>query len=292
MQKLLRVFPNPFSALDHQGLPAGTYALDPTHGNGSRGWVGARVDRSPAADGSPKTRPLPQPGDLQKTIRSPDGSTRVVHVDRAPRKRIVFAHDVEVATPVPDLPHYRFGLRGGNLLVGDAATAKIVGVPFTDPKAALKTAATRAIATWTKTYGEPAPVDTWPASLRAVAGLDAPAPPPATVASVLAEIPAAAAAAKQAGEPTFTLASWDPTDAAASGLYAAVVAALTAAGLSQVTEGMTRVGGAATAHSITISLADLAAAQTAAAKKAAATPTVPSWLGGVTPSTADTGATS
>jgi len=274
--KLLRVYPNPFAHLDHQGIPAGTYAFDPIHGHGSRGWVGATVDRS-------KTGPIPTDGDLQMTIRTKTGApSRTVNVDRAPRKRIVFTHAVDAPTPVPDMPHYRFGIRSGDLIIGDAATAAVIGVPFVDPRIALKTAAAKAIAKWEATYSEPPPTATWPPNLRRVAGLEAAAPAAATVATVLAKIPALATAAEAAGEGSFTLATWDPGNTGESALYGAVVGALTAAGLVEVSEGVTRVGGAPKAHSIVVSLADLAQAQAQAAKKVV-TPTVPAWLQVETP---------
>lgn len=185
-EDVLRALPNPFAFLDHKGLPAATFPFDPVHHSPDRRWVGAVVDRSPAADGQPKTRHLPQPGDLRavykpigpngKPLTTPDGKpvVRHVHVDRAPRKRIVWAHAVDVEAPhvLPDTPHYRLGFREGSLIVADRQTAKTLGVPYVEPKVALRAAAEKAIAEWKLAYGEPPPPDDWPPNLRAAAGLD------------------------------------------------------------------------------------------------------------------------
>lgn len=176
---ILRVFPNPFAFLDHEGLPAATFPFDPIHHSPDRRWVGAVVDRSPGPDGKPKTRHLPQPGDLTTAIRdtrpgAPPGAIRRVHVDRAPRKRIVWVHSVDLEAPhvVPDTPHYRFGLREQSLLPADPETAEKAGVPYLEPGRALLEAAKKAIADWTQAYGSPPSADDWPDALRAIAGLD------------------------------------------------------------------------------------------------------------------------
>src|SRR5262249_10364328 len=133
-------------------------------------------------DGLPKTRRIStdgsaldpnNKGDVQATIRGKDGRARRVFVDRAPMKRIMWAHDVAAPTVLPDLPHYRHGLRSiepslgfAALLPADEATAKRTGVAFLDPHEALARAAEKAVEVWTKTYGEPPPVDTWPDALR------------------------------------------------------------------------------------------------------------------------------
>jgi hypothetical protein len=189
----LRVLPNPFAHLDHEGLPAGTFPFDPIHHSPDRRWVGAVVDRSPGLDGQPKTRHLPQAGDLTAAIKdtrpgAAKGAIRRVHVDRAPRKRIVWAHAVEPGSPhlLPSTPHYLFGLRERSLIPADKASATKAAVPFVEPVLALKQAADKAIADWTQTYGEPPPTDDWPPNLRAAAGLpelvepEAPAPPAST----------------------------------------------------------------------------------------------------------------
>jgi hypothetical protein len=172
---VLRVLPNPFAFLDHEGLPAATFPFDPIHHSPDRRWVGANVDRSPGTDGKPKTRHLPQPGDLTAAIKGPNGTVRRVHVDRAPRKRIVWAHAVEIEAPhlLPDTPHYRLGIREGSLIPADPASAKAAGVPFVAPPEALRKAAKKAIADWTTTYGEPPPTNEWPDNLRAAADLEA-----------------------------------------------------------------------------------------------------------------------
>jgi len=198
----LRAVPNPFAYLDHDGLPAGTYAFDPDHGQGSRRWVGATVDRSLGPDGQPKTRALPQDGDKTAAYRpnGPDGKpltdasgrpvVRRVTVDRAPMKRIVWAHAVDEAHPLPDTPHYRLGFREGSLIPANEATAKKLGVPFVPVADALAQAAKKAIDHWTQTYGEPPDVDAWPENLRRAAGLEPPPPAQAPAREPPAALPA------------------------------------------------------------------------------------------------------
>lgn len=166
------VYPNPFTFLDHEGQPAGTFAFDPDHGAGSRRWVGAVVDRSIGPDGKPKTRALPQPGDLTVAIQGPiDPNTKRptvqrVHVDRAPMKRIVFAFDLAAPSIVTNASHYWRGLRDGDLIAADEATALAVGVAYQDPFEALAEAAEAAVKEWQGNYGKPPPVATWPEALR------------------------------------------------------------------------------------------------------------------------------
>ena len=162
----LRVLPNPFVRLDHAGVPNTTYPFDPTH-SPDRRWVGAVVDRAVGPDGLPRTRKLDTPGDLTVMIGG-----RKRYVDRSPRKRIQFRHDVEQPTVLPVTGHYLRGIRQGALVAADSQTAAIAGLAFVDPAVALRRAAERAISTWEREYGEPPDVDSWPPNLRSVAGLD------------------------------------------------------------------------------------------------------------------------
>jgi hypothetical protein len=68
----------------------------------------------------------------------------------------VFVFD-ESPVLVDDLPAYRTALRAGDLLPGDLATAKLVGIPFVPPAEALAAAKARAAALYAAQTGEPAP---------------------------------------------------------------------------------------------------------------------------------------
>lgn len=171
MKTTLRAIPNPFHHLDHRGVPASAYPFDPGH-SPDRRWVGATVDRSEGADGLPRTRKMDTDGDLTAILPRGRLKGRTVYVDRAPRKRVQFAFDVE--TPV-DLPpgssHYLLGFRERSLIPADAATAKAVGLSFVDPKAVLRNAAAHAVTVWTREHdGEAPDFDLWPANLRDLAG--------------------------------------------------------------------------------------------------------------------------
>lgn len=168
--KNLRCFPNPFQRLDHEGVPASAYPFDPTH-SPDRRWVGATVDRSEGPDGLPRTRALETPGDLTAVLPRGKLAGRVLHVDRAPRKRIQLAFNLREPTVVPPSSHYLLGFRQGSLLPADEETAKVAGVAFVPPKDALIAAAAKAIALWEQENGEPPDVDYWPENLRAAAGL-------------------------------------------------------------------------------------------------------------------------
>lgn len=181
MAKNLRCFPNPFQQLDHEGVPAATFPFDPSH-SPDRRWVGAVIDRSPGTDGAPRTRPLETPGDLTAVLPRGRLKGRVLHVDRAPRKRIQFAFDLQEPAVLPPSSHYLFGIRQGSLIPADEQTARAAGVVFACPKRALATAAAAALATWERENGVPPDVASWPENLRAAAELGptaetVPAPP-------------------------------------------------------------------------------------------------------------------
>lgn len=284
----LRVYPNPFAALDHEGQPVGTYPFDPTHAGGSRRWVGASIDKSPSTDGKPKTRGIAQPWDRGTTLtaRGPKGQLITRRAYSAPDVRICWAHDLSPQT-LPLLPHYLAGLRHGGALAGllaaDAATASAAGIPFVTPQQALHAAAGAAIARWTAEQGTPPPTATWPPNLRHAAGIDATSS--GDVATVLATIHDKVAAASS---DSFELASWDPADTAAAALYAAVVAALAAAGLTHVAEQVVTVSGSVKGTALILSVADLRAAATRAA--APSPSTTPAWLLSLVPTPPQAGA--
>lgn len=172
MTEQLRVLPNPFAFLDHEGQPAGTFPFDPAHARGARRWVGARIDLSPASDGKPKTRPLDRASHGDWSMRAKvDGQIRTVRIAAASGQRTIFAFEIKEPQPLPMSEHFVRGVKEGSLIAADVDTAKRCRVPFVDPVKALCAAAKKAIVDWTNTYGEPPNVDAWPEHLRAAAGL-------------------------------------------------------------------------------------------------------------------------
>ena len=166
--KNLRCFPNPFQRLDHHGVPTSAYPFDPSH-SPDRRWVGATVDRGAGADGLPRTRPLETEGDLTAVLPRGALKGKLLHVDRAPRKRVQFAFDL-AATVIPPTSHYLLGFRQGSLIPADEETARAVSRPFVAPAVVLLAAAGTAIAAWEREHGELPDFELWPENLRAVAG--------------------------------------------------------------------------------------------------------------------------
>lgn len=164
----LRATPNPFSHLDHEGQPAGTFPFDPDHALGARRWVGARIDLSPAPDGKPKTRAIAQPWDL--TAKGMVGGRMTsVRVGSTPDQRTVYAFDLSTAgQPLPDSEHYARGVRHGDIIAADQTTAVRCSVKLVEMSTALRAAAAKAIAQWIAEQGEPPPVEAWPEALRTI----------------------------------------------------------------------------------------------------------------------------
>ena len=136
----LRGYPNPYSALDANGMPAGFCRYDPEHGNvGEVHHVGATLSCAPITE-----------------VRDPmKGETR-------PTK---FATKIEHVFEPATLPHTDYFVkrfRDLDLIVADEATARICGMAFSPPADALRAAKQAVIAEWQSTYGAPPPVDEWP----------------------------------------------------------------------------------------------------------------------------------
>ena len=131
-EQTIRVFANPYCALDHEGRPSGAVMFDPVdhHAYASsdqpRRYVGAMhcPERTKvyqkAAEGSAQS-------DLQDTVWN-------------------FSED---AVTLP-LSHYYLGhIRSGDLIAADAETAEHAGLAeFVDPKAALARAKVKALDLW------------------------------------------------------------------------------------------------------------------------------------------------
>jgi hypothetical protein len=130
----VRVYPNPYVHLDHEGRPAGACPADPAHQPDRRAWVGATLDRE-------KTVMTDEPAPGER---------------RSPTQVTVFAFRAEVVE-LPDTPYYLDRIRDGELFAADARTASMVGIPFVDPAALLRRARERAEGAWRALYEETPP---------------------------------------------------------------------------------------------------------------------------------------
>jgi hypothetical protein len=110
----LHVVANPYCALDADGEPSGVAYRADLRGQ----LVGALIDHKRSKDGALKYE---------------------------------FSTD---ALPLPDMPAHRVLLRTGQILPADAATARVCGIGFTQPSAALAAAKERAALEWLAAYGE------------------------------------------------------------------------------------------------------------------------------------------
>ncbi len=143
---LLLVYPNPYSALDHEGMPNGIVRFDPIHGAaGALDFIGANATFKTEKRKDAKGKPLgPHDAPEVRPLR-----TRIIEYDLVPHR----------------LPHTDYHVRqisSGDLIPVDEATARICGVPFVPPVEAFKAAKAQAIAEWKTLYIEDPPHAAWP----------------------------------------------------------------------------------------------------------------------------------
>lgn len=134
----LLVFPVPFAALDAEGMPAASVRFDPPMGRKNEvHFIGCTLERKV----------------VEKRTRAEGRQTlyeTAFHYELSPQS-------------IPHTDYHVQRIRHGELLAADAATAKRVGVPFVPPTQAFERARHAAIAAWTDQYGEPPPIERWPA---------------------------------------------------------------------------------------------------------------------------------
>ena len=122
-ERTLRVYPNPWTFIDHRGKPAGVVRLDYHEHNTNRAWVGARIKTAT------KTREAVAEVIRGKVFRSGSDS-----------------HELEWefdSTPVeiPNSVYYRDAIVTGQLIAADKASAVAAGLraaDFEEPLAHLK----------------------------------------------------------------------------------------------------------------------------------------------------------
>lgn len=127
--RVLRVYPNPWSARDANGQPCGVCPRDPESDGGGPGqFVGARVDRK-------QTQVLEDVPEEEQSIRSPRQRTAYEYLG-IPASDPQLAEKLAAAQPVaiPRTKYYRDRLAEGSLIPADTETAREARRPFVDPK--------------------------------------------------------------------------------------------------------------------------------------------------------------
>lgn len=145
---MLRVYANPYAALDPNGMPCGVTRHDPEHGRkGAVEMIGVEITRTPILKRGEDGKPIP--ADPQRDYVKP-----VVKHD--------FAYDL---TP-QQVPHTDFvlrRLRKSEIIAADQETATLAKLEgWTSAADALAQAKDAVIADWKSKYGEEPPVGDWP----------------------------------------------------------------------------------------------------------------------------------
>jgi hypothetical protein len=136
-KRYLRVYANPYTFIDPEGRPAGVYSHDPAHLPGQMhvGIVRLETTVTEKRDPSKDTR-----SSLMDLVHHYDGEVQ----------------EIAYAPGDPGFKHYRDGLRSGDLIAADEATAKAAGLKFEDPGEVLGRARLKAVREWTDAHdGEP-----------------------------------------------------------------------------------------------------------------------------------------
>jgi hypothetical protein len=143
----LRVRPNPYFALDADGMPAGIVRVDPEVGRpGVIEFIGATLTKTTIE------------GEVFKGVRN----ERLPKSYQRRSTAIVFAQD---AISIAATPYHIEQVRAGAVLADDKETARACRIWFVDPKVALEQAKARAIAEWKASHDDPPPVDAWAAAI-------------------------------------------------------------------------------------------------------------------------------
>lgn len=144
---VVRVYPNPYCHLDHEGEPQGVYPDDPDISAGDRRWVGATLDLDRT-----KVLEVFKRDDPRHGSQVAPAQTTKFRFETAPVMR-------------PMSKHYRDGIRTGCLVAADEVSAKFAGIKdFIPPEKALARERERAIARWVANYGTPPPFAQAPAN--------------------------------------------------------------------------------------------------------------------------------
>ena len=128
--KTLRVFADPYAALDHEGRPAHACPTDPAHTGPERRWVGAKLHADTA---------------LKKLDAATHEAVRAGLHEHPQDTMFEFSDEAE---ELPRTPYYLARLKHGELIAADAETARAAGVRFEDPELVLARSRLKAIRHW------------------------------------------------------------------------------------------------------------------------------------------------
>lgn len=134
----LRVVPNPYRHIDHNGYPAAAFPRDFQSSAGRRLYVGASLDREAAVVHERRGEGDP---------RAPTRETNRWRFRLEP-------------VDIEDTPHHRMGIRSGSLLPADERTHRLVlkSAKYIGWETRLEEAKTKAVAMWKREHSgdEPA----------------------------------------------------------------------------------------------------------------------------------------
>jgi hypothetical protein len=147
----LKVLPNPYFVLDHEGMPAGAVRWDPEVGRpGTIHHIGVTV-----------TRAVVPNGQGNRTAAYPENAKRPANQ----RRRAVRFQWAQEPVEIPMSAGHRAAVRNGTILAADKETARACLIYFVPPAQALQEARERAIAKWNAATGENPPIELWNAAL-------------------------------------------------------------------------------------------------------------------------------
>lgn len=142
----LKVLPNPFFALDADGMPSCHVRLDPTVGRkGVVEFIGVQVLKEVlTGDGAPEGNAKREP-----------------HLQRRSTRFVWAQEPVDIAATTWHVDQ----VRAGAILAADKATAQACKIWFVAPAEAIKQTKAREIAAWVASHGEEPPVEEWDAAV-------------------------------------------------------------------------------------------------------------------------------
>lgn len=148
----LLVLPNPYFALDANGMPACAVRYDPERGRpGVVHFVGAEM--------------------IKQVVDTPENRRREPRFQRR-TTRYTWS---QVPITIPNTPLHIGYVRSGALLAVDRATARECGIWFVEPGKAIAQTKAREIAAWRASHGEDPPTADWPDAVKPKAANAAPA---------------------------------------------------------------------------------------------------------------------
>jgi hypothetical protein len=161
-KRTLRVYPNPYVFIDHEGRPAGAFDMDPVGHNpdakkiGISGHTSKTIEERHAARGDDRHSLHDLVNQYSAEIQEiPDGDGVRLGASQHARMGILHGSRVKEVRDEKGAVVQRVLELPGALICADQGTADAVGIPFADPMAMLRAARAKAIEDWLANYGEP-----------------------------------------------------------------------------------------------------------------------------------------